>query len=658
MSKNKPPKRNFFKDLGFALVVFCLIALLLNGLLSFIGLDKYDKEFLPRTSYPIFVPGEGSLAQYYVTNSHFLNAINKQKFKIKKPAGLTRIFVVGGSAAFAWPYTEEYGFSGHLRRALDSFAPGKFEVVNATGMSFGSHRVYDVLQDVVEFDPDLVIVYSGNNEYVERNVISKLKRKDGTLQWLGTALSQTNLYRAVRIGLFRVVPSVFHEETGPDLTDLRADRIISRGALGRSPEIDQEVLSNYRTNISAIRDTLLENKTKMIFCTTPSNVVGYHPSYPPLRFAREEDAVLWKKLQQEVLDITNIHDSTSDHPEKDSLLRQSEQLLTQMLQIDANNPWTLYTMGLVHLWLGENERSYVEFVRAKDLDARPIRALSSFNAAVRAIVGERAGNEDVMLFDLEEVMADEIKRGGADWLYLDYCHFTYAGHKLVAINMLAAIQQFLGTNFDLNKMSFSIFNDPWGKNITVTVKNNVLFASGSTHIHNGQYEAAEKDFKEILQAYEPNAVGIYPSSVYRALSYLYEAQGKEELQKIWLLKAIAANPDNFEALISGGLLFLDEGNLEKAEELLKKSLVLNRYAPMTFEGLGRLALIKGEAQEAVSHFEGALRLGADNFLLRKNLGMAYLALDNVEQAILAWQAALAYDSSDTETKDLLKKYSK
>lgn len=156
--------------------VFCLLVIVLNTLLGFADLKKYDKEFIPKNSSPVFVAGEGELAQSYVTNPAYRNTINYQTFATNKAKGVRRIFVVGSSPAFAWPFTEQYGFSGYLRRALESFAPGKFEIINAAGMSFGSHRVYDVLQDVIALDPDLVIVYSGNNEYVERNVISKLKK--------------------------------------------------------------------------------------------------------------------------------------------------------------------------------------------------------------------------------------------------------------------------------------------------------------------------------------------------------------------------------------------------------------------------------------------------------------------------------------------------
>lgn len=653
------PMRFSWKNGFVGFIIFCAILLLLNGLLSFLGLEKYDKEFIPRSSYPIFDTGAGEAADQYVTTPHFLNSINHQQFPIKKVKEVTRIFVIGGSAAFAWPYTEEYGFTGYLRRSLGNLAPGKFEIINAAGMSFGSHRVYDVLQDVIELEPDLVIVYSGNNEYVERNVISRRKKKHSAFEAIGSLSAQTPLYRAVRLGIYRSAPSIFRQKTDSDidLTDLRADSIVSRGVLGRSSEIDIEVLANYRNNIAAMRNLLLENGVKVIFCTTPSNVAGFPPTSPPVRFTNESDASQWKKMQQEAISIIDQKDPATDSTERRSLLQHCEQILHSMLQIDQNNPWTHYALGAVYQQMGDFDRAYLEFVQAKDLDARPVRALSSFNSAVRSIVEETGDEQKVMLFDLEASLSQELRSGNANWLYLDYCHFTEAGHKLVAINMAPVIQRILGTGLDLNQLSFSIFNDDSGAQKGIATQHNVLFASGATHAHIGRYEEAEKDFKKIVESYEEGTVGIFPSSVYRALSFVYQGLGKKELHKEWLLKAIDANPENFEALVSGGFLFLEEGDLAEAEKMFHNAIRFNKYAPLAFEGLGRIALMKGFAAEAIANFENALRLGANGFLLQKELGRAYLLLGKIDKAVLAWQEARSFDTANQEILNLLKQYS-
>ena len=103
-SKNsQQPEISPIKKLLFGVIFFFLILLILEFLLSFAGLEKYDSKFMPKSSYPIFVPGKGDMSDYYVTSPHFGAYINKQSFLREKPVDLTRIFVIGGSAAYGVP---------------------------------------------------------------------------------------------------------------------------------------------------------------------------------------------------------------------------------------------------------------------------------------------------------------------------------------------------------------------------------------------------------------------------------------------------------------------------------------------------------------------------------------------------------------------------
>lgn len=643
------------KNLAGGILIFCLLLLITNALLSFTGLEKYDRKFNFKSSHPIFVAGEGDLSQFYVTNPQYQNTINYQVFPINKREGVKRIFVIGCSAAFAWPFTEEFGFTGYLRRALDLHAPGKFEIINAAGMSFGTHRVYDVLQDIVDLHPDLIIIYTGNNEYVERNVVTKPKNRNIILERINILFNDTSIYRAIRLLIFRFAPDLIQQQTGPDLTDLRADTIVSRGALGRSTQIDQEVLTNFSKNIKEIRDLIISKNIKCIFCTMPSNVVTYSPTSPPLRFNDKGSADRWKLLQKEAVDSINLYDTANEKNKNNESLRHAEILLSEMAQLTPNDPWIYFSKGQVYIRMGDHDRAYNEFVHAKDLDARPIRALSSFNETIRAVVKEKQDRLD--LLDLEKTIADEIRTGNSDWLYLDYCHFTEAGHKLIAIRMLHSIRDLIQENLNIDQLSYAIFTDDWGKNKNQLIQNNMLYARGSTYIHNENYTAAEADFLKILNTFAPDAKGTYVSSVYRALSYVYEGLGDKSRYKLYLLKSIDANPENYEALVSGGYFYIQEGNLEKAENFFYKSIELNNYTPLAFEGLGRIWLIRGSAQKAISHFEKSIQMGGDNFSIQKDLGKAYLALDQTDKAITAWKKALEFDPSDSELVDLINKYS-
>jgi tetratricopeptide (TPR) repeat protein len=460
---------------------------------------------------------------------------------------LTRIFIVGGSAAFAWPYTEEYGFSGYLRRALDRKAPGKFEVINAAGMSFGSHRVLDVLKDVVQFDPDLIIVYSGNNEYVERNVLPGVKKAPETMKGLSSLLGRLNLYRAVRLGIYKISPEVFQQQLKQDITDIRANPDVERGALGRSADIDREVLVNYRKNITAMRDLLVSHGIKGIFSTVPVNVGGWLPTVADPQFVNEQDLKRWLELYERKENAFSRGDISLEG-----------RLLEEMIKITPNDAGMIFNYGKV-LWnQGKLKSSYRELVRAKDLDLRPMRALSSFNDVINSTVDEKSG---IYLADLDGVVKNNFMNGVAEELFLDYCHFTENGHKLAAINLINVIQRAKETNLPLKQVVEEISSDDKALSKENYVRGHELYAQAIAFQNNGSFDQAIEKYKQVL-----TLLGDF-TSAYSNLGNIYSKQGKFELSKNMYHRAIEADPKNIEALTALGYLYFNENRLNMAEEL-------------------------------------------------------------------------------------------
>jgi len=87
-------------------------------------------------------------------------------FPSKKPADTYRIFVVGASAAQGTP-DPAYSFGRLLETMLDHAHPETdFEVTVAAMPAINSHVVVEVTKDLARYEPDLFVVYLGNNEVV------------------------------------------------------------------------------------------------------------------------------------------------------------------------------------------------------------------------------------------------------------------------------------------------------------------------------------------------------------------------------------------------------------------------------------------------------------------------------------------------------------
>ncbi|MHB8809870.1 MAG: tetratricopeptide repeat protein, partial [Desulfobulbaceae bacterium] len=606
--------------------------------LSIVGLEQYDHLFMPKSSYPLFVKGQGTQAGSYVSSTHFNEFINWQSFRQDKGVETFRIFVIGDSAAYGWPYVDKFGFTGHLRRAFEAVLPGRVEIINVAGMSYGSHRVLDVLRDVLLHAPDLVIVYSGNNEYVERNVLPDAVRVDGFLAKMGGVLGRTDTYRAVRLGLFRAAPGVFAGPRLPDITDIRSKPELERGSLGRSAPIDTEVLGNFRANLGKIKEMLLRRQVKGIFCTVPVNIGGWIPTVDEPKFASENEAARWAQLYERKEEAFRM-----GSPEMEA------GYLKEMLAITPDDPGLLFNYGKVLWSIGRREESYRELVRAKDLDVRPMRSLSSFNEYVRSLGNEGQG---VYLADLESGFRELYLSGSAEKLFLDYCHFTDFGHKTVAKSLLPVIQKAMAVDLPLDRLENQIMADTIATTMDRQDRAKELYARAITLQNNQRLEETIAAYKQVL-ALTPDS-----SAALSNLGKIYLEQGNLGEARGLYLKALEFHPENIEALIALGLISLNGNNLEQAEQYFRKACAINPYSPAATLGLAEAAMQRRDAGKAIPHFEKTLQLGRDNFMVRRGLGDAYLMRGEIDNALLHWRSALAFNPYDQETRTLVEKYAR
>jgi len=91
---------------------------------------------------------------------------NRFNIPVSRPNGTFRIFVLGSSAAMGDP-DASFSFSRILKTLLRTRYPAtRFEVINAAMTAINSHVILPIARDCATCQPDLFIVYMGNNEVV------------------------------------------------------------------------------------------------------------------------------------------------------------------------------------------------------------------------------------------------------------------------------------------------------------------------------------------------------------------------------------------------------------------------------------------------------------------------------------------------------------
>src|SRR5205823_689413 len=101
-----------------------------------------------------------------------------QEFPASKPANGFRMFCFGGSTVHGHPYQSPTAFPAWLELELAGNIPGRvYQAVNCGGVSYASYRLAPIVKEVLSYQPDLVIVALGENEFLEDRTYHALKSR-------------------------------------------------------------------------------------------------------------------------------------------------------------------------------------------------------------------------------------------------------------------------------------------------------------------------------------------------------------------------------------------------------------------------------------------------------------------------------------------------
>jgi hypothetical protein len=160
-------KEQFLKNTLFIIIPFLLFLVICEIIVRLLSIDVIQDEpyFFGFNGCPEYFlqKTQDSILTYH-TNPD--KDIEKTSFPLKKSANDFRIFTLGGSAAYGEPFGPEGSFSRWLQDRLNTLNPStNYQVINCARRGFGSVRVLNIFDEIIEYQPDLVLIYFGNNEY-------------------------------------------------------------------------------------------------------------------------------------------------------------------------------------------------------------------------------------------------------------------------------------------------------------------------------------------------------------------------------------------------------------------------------------------------------------------------------------------------------------
>jgi len=385
---NKAKTANRAKNRALALLLGGSFVVLFEAGWWLVGVGPDDALFVASgSSYRI----NPQAARRFFPRQYVRLAPGQDRFAGDKDAQAFRVFALGASTLLGFPNPAYTSFPNFLQQMLaDAYPARAIEVVNCGVTAINSFVVRAFVAEVVEHEPDLVVIYAGHNEFVgPYGAATPFARLSGNWYFiqLQMFLQQTKTYYLLDSLLYALRPATPAESFGVHLVQRE---------IYLEDEAHRQTEAHYQRNMAEIVEVLHEREVPVALCTLASNLSGFYPlrSAGP---APPPGAAL------------------ADYPQHAAL------------HFDA---------GLAHQAAGDSAQALAAFVRARDLDGIHLRACSPFNRIIRTLAAESGA----ILIDVEQVFATHAPAGlVGDALIAEYLHPTVWGHYLIAQTIMTSL---------------------------------------------------------------------------------------------------------------------------------------------------------------------------------------------------------------------------
>ena len=559
---------------------------------------------------PLFVPQIDPQGQeILVTAGNKSGFFNLQQFPRQKSPGTYRIFCLGGSTTYGRPYDDRTSFAGWLRELLPVVQPEtNWEVINAGGISYASYRVAALMEELAEYQPDLFIVYTGHNEFLEERTYPTLRSLPPSLTSTLSWLSRTRVWAALSLVIDRFKPADPSRDRDrmmlPDRVSARLDRAAGLDLYVRDDALETQILAHYRMSLERIVDISRSSDAELILVTPASNLKDFSPfksQHTDDLSARDE--AISSRLLQEALGFAR--EGRSD---------QVLDITSQAIKLDPRYADLHYLQGQALLAMGRFREAKAAFERAVEEDVCPLRALP----ISREIIVEVASQKAVTLVDFVAVLEGLLENTVGHSIpgeesFVDHVHPTVGGHRILAAKIVE-------TMIDLGIVTAtSSWND----------------------------EAILKVASEVESRLTPT----YHAQALAKLALTLDWAGKKEHSRRLALAALEYGIEDPLIYLMAARHLAIEGRVDDSLDYLRRALTADPRNPSTHLQLGLLLMGQQQWEAAAAHFYLAQILEQNNPQAPRYLGYVMTQRNRYGPALQAYLQAQRLDPSHMGTKE-------
>jgi tetratricopeptide (TPR) repeat protein len=530
-----------------------------------------------------------------------------------KPERTCRVFILGSSAAQGWP-DPAYSFWRILDLMLRDAYPGvRFEVYSAAHPGVNSHVMLPAARECAKVDPDIFVVYMGNNEVNGPfgAVNARGERTQWSLPYIRARIALTDL---------RLLQMATGNSRKPWRSTLKA---VEQCFALEDPRL-KVVTDHFAANLEDICGTAERCGAGLVLCTVGANQKDWWPHTSMHRPGLSQDELArWDQAFQA---------GVARQAEKN--WAAATEAYDRALAIDGAHAELHYRLGQCRFALEEYDQARDHFRQAYERDAFHSRILPAVNAAIEQTAA-RHSQDTVRLARAAQDLAQESPRQipGQEF-FIDNCHLTFEGNYALAQSVFEQMQPLLARR--MPEMRTAGAPPPLD-----ACRERLALTPGVVKEH----------MRTILNAATAWKWKAPPEMMDRMLALDREAgpdwmRTNAESYRV----ALEKSPDDYYLRLRRveALLLLNDTApaLDEAQKLVQ----YYPYRRDTRRALGTALAGSGRVDEAVREFRAVLSLYPDDAETCLQLGLAQAQAKRPEEALAAFRAALAFDPSNDRAK--------
>ncbi len=342
------------------------------------------------------------------------------EFLKKKPKETYRIFSVGASTTRGFPFrSRRISYSGILEAMLKDVLPGKnIEVINLGYDALSSYGVLDIVRHIVSLNPDLIIAYTGHNEFIG-HFGGNSAIYYGQSRWipkLAIQMYRSRLFLFMELSILKL-KNFFRSDSYLNKEVNLFQSMLGGETISWTEDMHQKTVQNFEANLREIVEIAQKSGVPILLSTLVANLKDFAPVLSDTQESPEKPNIIYNNFKREK--------EKYSHNRADETIR----FIKMKLSEHSSSARIHFDLARAYEERKDYRRAKEEYINALEFDKLHLRACRIFNQAIEKVGKETKVPVVDMVSEFEKTSQNKLVGKN---LFLEHVHPNINGHLIMA----------------------------------------------------------------------------------------------------------------------------------------------------------------------------------------------------------------------------------